>query len=112
MMNHLNCDKVDDYLDLLLYAKKIKDVEWQQEIKKHLLAYLEESEARKQQRITDLRIKLSYVNRRILVLYQQLRKRNVELTEKITNELYALKQRRMELEAEIGQMREQNRRIS
>lgn len=111
-MNHLNNTKVDDYLDLYLFAAKIKDHEWQKEIKSNLAALLKESAERERARASDLRVQLGYVNRRILELYQQLRKRNVELTEEITNELYALKQRRLELEAEIGQIKEQNRRIS
>ncbi|MET1250333.1 hypothetical protein ABWW58_16255 [Sporolactobacillus sp. STCC-11] len=112
MMNHLNNMKVDDYLDLYLFATRIKDHEWQKEIKRNLAALLKESAERERARASDLRVQLGYVNRRILGLYQQLRNRNVELTEEITNELYALKQRRLELEAEIGQIREQNRRIS
>ncbi|MCO7124998.1 hypothetical protein NIE88_04310 [Sporolactobacillus shoreicorticis] len=112
MMNHQNNAKVDDYLDLYLFATKIDDQEWQKEIKNNLAAFLKATADRDQQRASDLRVQLGYVNRRILGLYQQLRKRNVDLTEGITNELYALKQRRLELEAELSQIREQKRSIS
>jgi hypothetical protein len=112
MMNHPKYAKIDDYLDLYLFAAKLNDHEWQKEIKNNLAAFLKESSERDRQRESDLRVQLTYVNRRILGLYQQLRQRNVQLTEGITNELYALKQRRMELEAEIEKLREQNRRIS
>ncbi|MCO7176441.1 hypothetical protein ACFP7A_11360 [Sporolactobacillus kofuensis] len=112
MMNHPKEAKIDDYLDLYLFAEKLQDDEWQNEIKNNLAAFLKESAERDRQRESDLRIQMSYVNRRILDLYKQLRQRNVQLTESITNELYALKQRRLELEAELGKLREQNRRIS
>ncbi|MCL1632645.1 hypothetical protein M3N64_12020 [Sporolactobacillus sp. CPB3-1] len=111
MMNHLMNAKIDDYLDLYLFAAKMNDHAWQKEIKENLAAFIKENADLERRRLSDLRVQLGYVNRRILGLYQQLRQRNAALTESMKNELYALKQRRLELEAELGQIREKNRRI-
>lgn len=90
---------VDDYLDLLNYAKLIGDTAWQHEI----VSMLNDSERRKGQAALELRTEALWqqfdaVNAKMLELYRQLRETgNAYNSVKITEEVWALKMQRVEI---------------
>ena len=70
---------IDDYLDLYLYAQKIKDFEWVQQIIKKLQnadqLYLQEYIRKERMNLWD---QLKAVNVQILTLYARIRKENTD----------------------------------
>ncbi|WP_150268189.1 hypothetical protein [Paenibacillus tepidiphilus] len=64
---------VDDYLDLLNYAKAINDTEWQADIIEKLKAYRTVSEEQHREDVNSLWVRFDQVNRALLELFGRLR---------------------------------------
>lgn len=98
---------VDDYLDLLNYAKRIGDVAWQHEI----ISTLNDSERYKEQAALELRtealwLQFDAVNAKMLELYRQLREpENAYIAARITEEVWELKTRRVEIGKKLNAVR-------
>lgn len=111
MSSHAKYAQVDNYLDLYLYAKQLHDHEWQEEIKRKLAELQNGRDDFEKLKEKDLQEQFTYVNRRILNLYQQLRSDAQFPADDLRAELFTLKQRRIELGKEIDRLRVQNQRI-
>lgn len=90
---------MDDHLDLLNYARQIGDIAWQDEI----VRTLSEAKQRMEQAALEIRIEALWlqfdaINRKVLELYRQLREtENAYIVEKLTEEVWQLKVRRVEI---------------
>ncbi|GMK37714.1 hypothetical protein PCCS19_07680 [Paenibacillus sp. CCS19] len=91
--------RVDDYLDLLNYAKRIGDIPWQQEI----IKALNDAERHLEKAALELRRETLWqqfdaINVKMLELYRQLRETdNSTIAARITEEVWELKIRRTEI---------------
>ncbi|WP_100487172.1 hypothetical protein [Sporolactobacillus pectinivorans] len=103
MLNQAKYAQIDNYLDLYRFAGELNDTEWQNEIL-GLLAELHQDHSDSENQ-KNLQQQFMEVNRQILTLYQRLRCHTLEATDKVTNRLYALKQRRLELGREIDALK-------
>lgn len=110
MVNAEKYAQIDDYLDLFLYAGKLHDWQWQDEIKAKLI-YLQQNKDDDQKRERDLQHQFIEVNRQILMLYRQVRCHATELSGPVKNRLIALKQRRLELGREIDALKNRREHI-
>ncbi|WP_127534351.1 hypothetical protein [Paenibacillus kobensis] len=106
MLTNVTLEKrwVDDYLDLLNYAKQIGDMEWQQEI----VGTLGDAEQREKQSSRELRAEALWrqfdtVNATMLELYRQLREAgNANIAARINEEVWELKVRRIEISRQLN----------
>lgn len=94
--------RIDNYLDLLLYAGEIGDTEWQAAIKRKLQDFLETEET--VSNADDLETQYFAVNRNILELYRVLHK-NDSTDQALRNRLFDLKKRRIEIGKQIDSLK-------
>ncbi len=91
---------IDDYLDLYLYARKIKDFEWVQQILKKLQnadqLYLQEVIRKERIKLLD---QFKGVNEQILTLYTKIREENTNnaYTDNLFKQIIALRRVRIHL---------------
>ncbi|MBD3922003.1 hypothetical protein H8B09_24795 [Paenibacillus sp. PR3] len=95
---------MDDHLDLLHYAKQIGDTAWQQEI----VRTLEDAKRRIEQAKLEIRTEALWrqfdaINTKVVELYRQLRETgNAYIAAKITEEVWQLKVRRVEIGRQLN----------
>ncbi|WP_052137952.1 hypothetical protein [Heyndrickxia ginsengihumi] len=100
---------VNDYLDLYLFAKNIRDIKWQQEILEILKSADQEIEKEKEVILhKELWDEYDQINEQLLSIYEQL-KTNPYRTE-LQDRLWELKLKRVELNRQI-QEREHSKQI-
>ncbi|WP_311082937.1 hypothetical protein [Paenibacillus polymyxa] len=95
--------QVDDYLDLLNYAKQLNDIEWQQELKEALRHQLmEKGKAIKDSEINTLWRHFDQINDELLRLFDLLRNSNNAADRNSWSEqIWELKLKRIKLEKQI-----------
>ncbi|ALP34845.1 hypothetical protein ASL14_00320 [Paenibacillus sp. IHB B 3084] len=95
--------QVDDYLDLLNYAKQLNDTEWQQELKEALQhQLLENGKETKDSEINALWQHFDQINDRLLELFDLLRNSNNTVERNSWSEqIWELKLERIKLEKQI-----------
>ncbi|PWW05071.1 hypothetical protein DFQ01_10554 [Paenibacillus cellulosilyticus] len=98
---------MDDYLDLLNYARQIGDNAWQQEIintmndAKHRME--QESLERRREELWQ---QFDAINAKMLELYRQLREtENASIAERLSEEVWELKTRRIEIGRQLYAIR-------
>ncbi|MFT8318811.1 MAG: hypothetical protein ABF651_11165 [Sporolactobacillus sp.] len=101
MKNQVKQALIDNYLDLLLYARSINDSEWQEEIKGKLLKCSTDCSENPGLSADDLEAQYFAVNRSILDIYQDLHGQNAISDGVTTEKLLSLKKRRIELGRQI-----------
>ncbi|TGA95866.1 hypothetical protein E4665_17290 [Sporolactobacillus shoreae] len=105
MLSQARYAQIDNYLDLYRFAGKLNDTEWQDEILGRLAELQQDHSDLEFQKERNLQQQFVEVNRQILTLYQRLRCHTLEATDEVTNKLFALKQRRLELGREIDELK-------
>ncbi|MCL1632643.1 hypothetical protein M3N64_12010 [Sporolactobacillus sp. CPB3-1] len=108
MFTRMKNTQIDDCLDLYLLAKRLRDSEWQEEIRLKLAGLTGGTDKHGQETERALQEQFVSVNRRILYLYRQIRELNGRATDQMSAELFALKHRRIELGKEIDRLKLQN----
>ncbi|MEC0181017.1 hypothetical protein P4H61_05850 [Paenibacillus peoriae] len=95
--------QVDDYLDLLNYAKQLHDIKWQQELKEALQHHLQENgKETKDSKINALWRHFDLINDRLMELFDLLRKSNNAAERNSWSEqIWELKLERIKLEKQI-----------
>ncbi|PNQ81069.1 hypothetical protein [Paenibacillus sp. F4] len=95
--------QVDDYLDLLNYAKQLNDIEWQQELKEALRhQLLENGKETKDSEINTLWRHFDQINDQLLRLFDLLRNSNNAADRNSWSEqIWELKLERIKLEKQI-----------
>ncbi|WP_353947458.1 hypothetical protein ABNN70_07810 [Sporolactobacillus sp. Y61] len=103
--------QIDNYLDLYLYAGELQDKEWQAQIRVKLTELLEAFRSSAERYEHTLRRQYVEVSRALLTLCQKIRTHMIEPTDAIAAQLFALKQKRLELGKEIDAISSGGQRI-
>lgn len=89
--------EVNDYLDLFLYAQRLNDKEWQEEIKQHLSVLV--TQPKPSSDMKELLGKYQLVRRELSDLYQKLREPSQDHT--LYEKLWSLKKEQKKLRNQI-----------
>ncbi|WKB34785.1 hypothetical protein QS257_12815 [Terrilactibacillus sp. S3-3] len=110
MMDSAKQAQIDNYLDLYLYAGKIQDKAWQEAIIAKLSSL--QSGETDLQKEKSLQQQFIEVNRQILAMYRHIRRHTLDdVPGELTERLFSLKQKRLEISREIETLKNNNQQV-